>query len=72
MYSQYSLLAPMQEVNIEYRDEHGRALTQKEAFRQLCYSFHGYGPGKKKREKREKQLEEKEKSLSKDHSAVSS
>ena len=39
-------------VKIEYRDEFGRKLTQKEAFRQLSYKFHGYGPSKKKLEKR--------------------
>ncbi len=47
-----------QGVKLEYRDEFGRALTQKEAFRQLNYKFHGFGPGKKKQEKRLKQLEE--------------
>lgn len=41
-------------VKIEYRDSNGRKLTQKEAFRQLSYRFHGYGPGKKKLEKRMK------------------
>lgn len=40
------------EVKIEYRDEYGRNLTKKEAFRQLCYRFHGYGPAKKNKEKR--------------------
>jgi U4/U6.U5 tri-snRNP-associated protein 1 len=44
-------------VKLEYRDEFGRKLTQKEAFRQLCYKFHGYGPGKKAKEKRLKQKE---------------
>jgi U4/U6.U5 tri-snRNP-associated protein 1 len=39
-------------IKLDYRDEHGRKLTQKEAFRQLCYRFHGYGPGKKNKEKR--------------------
>lgn len=39
-------------VKLEYRDEFGRKLTQKEAFRQICYRFHGYGPGKKAKEKR--------------------
>jgi U4/U6.U5 tri-snRNP-associated protein 1 len=39
-------------VKLEYRDEFGRKLTQKEAFRQLSYKFHGYGPGQKKLEKR--------------------
>ncbi len=45
-------------VKLEYRDEYGRALTQKEAFRQMNYRFHGFGPGKKKQEKRIKKLEE--------------
>lgn len=44
-------------VKLEYRDEFGRKLTQKEAFRQLSYKFHGYGPGKKNLEKRLKQIE---------------
>jgi hypothetical protein len=39
-------------VKLEYRDDTGRKLTQKEAFRQLSYRFHGYGPGQKKKEKR--------------------
>merc|ERR1711871_197794 len=52
------------EIKIEYRDEFGRALTKKEAFRQLCYDFHGYGPSKRKREKRENQRADKEKVLS--------
>jgi U4/U6.U5 tri-snRNP-associated protein 1 len=47
-------------VNIDYRDEFGRQLTRKEAFRQLSYKFHGYGPGKKKQEKRLKQLDEEQ------------
>ena len=45
------------DVKLEYRDENGRKLTQKEAFRQLSYRFHGYGPGKKKIDKRLKALE---------------
>ncbi len=47
-------------VKIEYRDEYGRKLTQKEAFRQLSYRFHGHGPGKKKKEARLKVEEEGE------------
>lgn len=43
-------------VTIEYRDDFGRKLTQKEAFRQLSYRFHGHGPGKKKMEKRLKAM----------------
>ena len=45
------------EVKLEYRDDHGRLLTRKEAFRQLCYQFHGYGSGKKNEEKRLKIIE---------------
>ena len=44
------------EVKLEYRDKHGRLLTQKEAFRELCYQFHGYGASKKNEEKRLKQV----------------
>ena len=39
-------------VKLEYRDEFGRKMTQKEAFRQLSYRFHGIQPGKKKKAKR--------------------
>ena len=46
------LLYTKRQVNLEYRDDHGRLLTRKEAFRQLCYKFHGYGSGKKNQEKR--------------------
>lgn len=45
-------------VNIEYHDEFGRTLTQKEAFRQLSHKFHGKTSGKLKTEKRLKKLEE--------------
>jgi U4/U6.U5 tri-snRNP-associated protein 1 len=51
-------------VKLEYRDEYGRKLTQKEAFRQLSYRFHGYGPGKKKLEKRLKAMEVQTKATS--------
>ena len=46
-------------VKIEYRDEFGRKLTQKEAFRQLSYRFHGQGPSKKKLEKRLREMQSK-------------
>ena len=49
------------DIKLDYRDEFGRKLTQKEAFRQLNYAFHGYGPGKKNQERRLKQLEEEKK-----------
>jgi U4/U6.U5 tri-snRNP-associated protein 1 len=39
-------------VKLEYRDENGLKLTQKEAFRQLSYRFHGINPGTKKKNKR--------------------
>ncbi|ORY80094.1 SART-1 protein [Neocallimastix californiae] len=45
-------------VNIEYHDEFGRTLTQKEAFRELSHKFHGKTSGKLKTEKRLKKLEE--------------
>jgi predicted negative regulator of RcsB-dependent stress response len=40
------------DIKLEYRDEFGRLLSQKEAFRQLTYKFHGKGPGKKAQDKR--------------------
>ena len=46
-----------QDMNLEYRDSKGRKLTPKEAYRQLCYNFHGYGPGKAKLEKRKEKEE---------------
>lgn len=45
------------EVKLEYRDDHGRLLTSKEAYRQMCYQFHGYGCGKKNEERRLKQIQ---------------
>ena len=45
------------EIKLEYRDDHGRLLTRKEAYRQLCYQFHGHGSSKKKEEKRLQQIE---------------
>ena len=44
------------EVNLEYRDKHGRLLTRHEAFRELCYQFHGKGSGKRKEEKKLQQI----------------
>jgi U4/U6.U5 tri-snRNP-associated protein 1 len=49
---QYDPSATDHGIKLEYRDEFGRKLTQKEAFRQLSYKFHGYGPSQKKKEKR--------------------
>jgi len=39
-------------VQLNYFDEYGRKMTQKEAFRQLSWKFHGKGPSKKRKEKR--------------------
>jgi len=44
------------QISLDYRDEHGRLLTRKEAFRQMSYQFHGYGSGKRKEEKRLQQI----------------
>jgi U4/U6.U5 tri-snRNP-associated protein 1 len=41
------------EINLEYTDDMGRKLeTPKEAFRYMCYKFHGKTPGKNKIDKR--------------------
>lgn len=44
------------EVALTRKDEHGRILTPKEAFRQLCHQFHGVKPSKNTQEKRAKQV----------------
>ena len=46
------------EFKLEYVDDSGRNLNQKEAFRQLSHRFHGKGSGKKKTEKRSKKMDE--------------
>merc|ERR1712166_1317413 len=45
---------------LEYRDKFGRLLSQKEAFRQLSYGFHGKGPGKSKIEARQRKIAEQQ------------
>ncbi|KAF7141163.1 hypothetical protein RHSIM_Rhsim06G0183100 [Rhododendron simsii] len=40
--------------SLERRDEFGRIMTPKEAFRVDCHKFHGKGFGKRKQEKRRK------------------
>lgn len=46
------------EINLEYTDDAGRKLeTPKEAYRYMCYKFHGKGPGKNKIDKRLKKQE---------------
>jgi len=48
------------DVKLEYVDETGRRMNEKEAFRFLSHRFHGKGSGKKKTEKRAKKQAEEE------------
>jgi len=48
-------------VKLNYVDDKGRNLSQKEAFRLLSHKFHGKGSGKLKTEKRAKKLQEQRK-----------
>eukprot|EP00828_Plagiopyla_frontata_P038835 TRINITY_DN5097_c0_g2_i2.p1 TRINITY_DN5097_c0_g2~~TRINITY_DN5097_c0_g2_i2.p1 ORF type:complete len:306 (+),score=65.98 TRINITY_DN5097_c0_g2_i2:121-1038(+) len=52
-----------EKLDLEYRDDNGRIMTPKEAFRYLCWIFHGKKPGKNKIDKKMKkqQLEQKAK-----------
>ncbi|XP_065181228.1 U4/U6.U5 tri-snRNP-associated protein 1-like [Sycon ciliatum] len=50
-------------VKLEYSDNSGRLLDEKEAFRQLSWRFHGKTSGKAKTEKRRKKLDEEKKML---------
>ncbi|XP_055388538.1 U4/U6.U5 tri-snRNP-associated protein 1-like, partial [Condylostylus longicornis] len=45
------------DIKIEYKDEFGRVLGPKDAFRYISWAFHGKGPGKKKREKLLRKIE---------------
>lgn len=49
------------DVKLEYVDDNGRILNQKEAFRVLSHKFHGKGPGKNKVDKRMKKHEQESK-----------
>ncbi|KAE8077045.1 hypothetical protein FH972_015650 [Carpinus fangiana] len=53
-----SLVDYRKEIRIDRRDEFGRIMTPKEAFRMISHKFHGKGPGKMKQEKRMKQYQE--------------
>ena len=46
--------APSDKIKLEYRDQNGKLMTQKEAFRYMCWTFHGKKPGKRKMEKKMK------------------
>ncbi|KAJ6260287.1 hypothetical protein Dda_4512 [Drechslerella dactyloides] len=51
------------DVKIEYKDEYGRAMNQKEAFKYLSHQFHGKWSGKQKTEKKLKQMEDEKKRM---------
>lgn len=53
-------------IDLEYRDEKGRELTKKEAYRNLCYSFHNKQPSYRKIEKKIKRDEMQQKLMNKD------
>ncbi|KAK9803749.1 hypothetical protein WJX73_000568 [Symbiochloris irregularis] len=48
------------EAALTRRDEFGRVMTPKEAFRELCYKFHGKDPSKNKKAKRIQKWEEEQ------------
>jgi U4/U6.U5 tri-snRNP-associated protein 1 len=48
------------DVKLDYIDEKGQSMNEKEAFRYLSHRFHGKGPGKLKTEKRIKKFQESE------------
>lgn len=48
------------DIKLDYFDEKGHAMNEKEAFRYLSHRFHGKGPGKKKTEKRLNKFKESE------------
>ena len=43
-------------IKLDYRDELGRKLTPKEAYRRISYAFHGRDPSKSSRDKRMKRM----------------
>ena len=50
-------------VELKYIDDHGRSLSQKEAFKELSHQFHGKGSGKQKTEKMLKKIEDEKRKL---------
>lgn len=53
------------DVKLQYNDEFGREMNQKEAFKHLSHMFHGKGSGKQKTEKRLKKIEDEKKNSAK-------
>ncbi|KAK6359449.1 hypothetical protein TWF696_000607 [Orbilia brochopaga] len=51
------------DVKIEYKDEYGRSMNQKEAFKYLSHQFHGKWSGKQKTEKKLKKMEDEKKRM---------
>ncbi|KAK5132056.1 hypothetical protein LTR08_000393 [Meristemomyces frigidus] len=53
------------DVKLQYHDEFGREMNQKEAFKHLSHMFHGKGSGKQKTEKHLKKIEDEKRRESK-------
>ncbi|KAM0719521.1 hypothetical protein Q7P37_003651 [Cladosporium fusiforme] len=53
------------DVKLQYHDEFGRSMNQKEAFKHLSHMFHGKGSGKQKTEKRLKKIDDEKRNMSK-------
>lgn len=53
------------DVKLQYHDEFGRSMNQKEAFKHLSHMFHGKGSGKQKTEKRLKKIDDEKKNMAK-------
>jgi U4/U6.U5 tri-snRNP-associated protein 1 len=53
------------DINLEYRDEKGRLMSQKEAYRYMCHIFHQNKPSLRQREKqlKKEQIEERNKNM---------
>jgi len=62
--------ADPKDVKLDYRDNYGRVMTPKEAFRYISWIFHGKKPGKKKQEKLLKKMEIEKKLKASDPSTV--
>jgi hypothetical protein len=57
-------------VRLEHRDEFGRVLNQKEAYKQLSWKFHGVKPSAAKQEKRLRKIDNEIKARSSGDAAV--
>jgi U4/U6.U5 tri-snRNP-associated protein 1 len=53
------------DVKLQYHDEFGRSMNQKEAFKHLSHMFHGKGSGKQKTEKRLKKIDDEKRNMAK-------